>query len=69
MVAFTMASEIDNKTSYEILDSVYKDIDLHPYVKHFKSKRGEHGVIFNMHVDNASVSSKRPTNVLSETTF
>ena len=35
--------KIDNRTIYDILDHIYKDTGLYPYVKQHKSKRDERG--------------------------
>ena len=35
----TAVYKIDNRTVYDILDQICKDIDLYPYVKQHKSKR------------------------------
>ena len=41
--------EIDNRTVYDILDQICKDIDLYKYVKQHKSKRYGTGVYYAIH--------------------
>ena len=41
--------KINNKTLYDILDQIYKDTDLYPYVKQHKSKRDGRGAFYGIH--------------------
>ena len=40
--------KIDNRTIYNVLDQIYKDTDLYPYVKHNKSKSHGRGTYYNI---------------------
>ena len=41
--------EIDNRTVYDVLDQIFKDTDLYPYVKQHKSERDDRGAFFAIH--------------------
>ena len=40
---------IDNRTVYDVLDQICKDIDLYPYVKQLKPKRDGRGAFYAFH--------------------
>ena len=39
----------DSRSVYDILDQIYKDTDLYPYVKQHKSKRDSRGAFYAIH--------------------
>ena len=41
--------KIDNRSVYDILDQIYKEIDLYPYVKQQKSNRDGKGAFYVIH--------------------
>ena len=49
LMEHTAEYEIDNRTVYDILDQIFKDTDLYPYVKQHKSQRDGRGTFYAIH--------------------
>ena len=47
---YTVEKMIDNRSVYDILDQIYKDTNLHLYVKQHKSKRDRRAVYYTIHM-------------------
>ena len=46
---YTVEYKIDNRTVYNKVDQICKQIDLYPYVKQYKSKRDSRGAFYAIH--------------------